>query len=805
MAAERHPVDHSKSLPLERWLEGNFLSAQESAATFMRPENARAANAVDFIIGYAQAEPRQRKGAMRMMSNTVAQTPEMAAPLFTSLRVLSHNRPDLQQTCDDIRTNLLGGEFDSVEARVKDSGLIEASQNASKNNAPTAKKMTVLLDMMTCVSQNAPLPEYIEDPQLRGELAADLNLAAVSILRGTMLAVDSEKQFAAYMGTLIQAAERLKRTEADRVLCEIISYQTPILSRKDKQNIFKQTIGYSSDDQALQTSWFMGLIRYRVGKALNIPNPAVTRGEQIAEHNLQRETKELIEHHFTTMGTEKAQALMAHYQMLENNTATTYSEPLADQLLAYPTSAFNRVSPLWKYFRYIDRRYPDGDAPHPEIIFAPMDHAARIVATEAFDLFSTSERAAALLEHYFTVPGGEVRISDPLLVENALSYLAPDGPESMPVTNTVQEVGGVRISQLGSVEAAGKAVYSFPGELAPLFRENQPLEVLIWKGRYMLQTILDASGVLRGANGEELEIPDGQRALWTGSVADQLHAYRTKMKEQMRQNLRDGMETQELERLSPFLPALLTPELFGTSFEEIRRKLAKVKERVADPKRGLREDGLNIAILKGQLPEQTPVEAIHYNKSGSEATLTIGKTKIKIGMNLSEKPPRIETVNDHPFEGNDNEKIWLESIVFSPFADFISPPPKTLDDSVLLPDTEGLPLPERVKKTLEIIHTQIGHLYRLPIVNGKPYRFSDKQFKLVLALRDPLAGVKELNLKTYNETHPDPEGRIWDYAIYQAPSYTRNKPSFPKVTTPHAFDSLNLILEQDRQVRAETK
>ncbi|MCX6730403.1 MAG: hypothetical protein NTZ55_00995 [Candidatus Roizmanbacteria bacterium] len=245
----------------------------------------------------------------------------------------------------------------------------------------------------------------------------------------------------------------------------------------------------------------------------------------------------------------------------------------------------------------------------------------------------------------------------------------------------------------------------------------------------------------------------------------------------------------------------------------VERDLRTIKDELTHPRRGILEQGITVKIKKGQLPDGIPIESIKFNQAASEAEVQLGKTKLKIGINMTQPPPSITTVNGMELPEGD-EKVWLEYVVLSPLKAITCPDTSKMnsgaDDSILLSDLEGVPIKDAVKRTIEILHKSVGHMFRLGYkANGEPKKPTEEQIKRVMLVLFPLPGVKQLNLTKYNElslglgdnqvrtAETDP---YWDYAIYKEETYERHQRiKSAEVVAPHAYDTLSKLLAGEKR------
>ncbi len=326
-----------------------------------------------------------------------------------------------------------------------------------------------------------------------------------------------------------------------------------------------------------------------------------------------------------------------------------------------------------------------------------------------------------------------------------------------------------------------------------------PLDLTIGSNIVHLQYAYD--GNLYFQDGEPLRLPDDQREQWSSYI-------HTSIIVQARNYISKNQITITPDTL-PLIMRLITPDLSETSFVEITKQTQLIKERLKKPKRGLLEDGITVKITKGQLPSDIPITKIHYDQSGQRASIIIGETNLDVIIDFQSDPPRVSSVNGSELDLSSNTAIWLEHVVLAPLADFVSPKSKEdggADDSVILDGLDNVSLTTAIKKTIEVLHKSVGHIFRLGYkANGEPKKPTAPQIEKVKAVRYPLPGIEVLDLITYNEIrspiHPDNErvtesDPYLDYAVYNEETYERHqKIKHAEVVTPHAFDGLNQLMK----------
>ncbi|MFA5136443.1 MAG: hypothetical protein WC489_03540 [Patescibacteria group bacterium] len=288
-----------------------------------------------------------------------------------------------------------------------------------------------------------------------------------------------------------------------------------------------------------------------------------------------------------------------------------------------------------------------------------------------------------------------------------------------------------------------------------------------------------------------IELPDGVRQKWTrkiwNSLRVPLYSYIKKQ---------SAMITPET---SAFIRRLLTPEFTVDAILDIQNDLNTVKTRLQSPTKGILMGGMTVKFTKGQLPFETRIDSVHYDRTGSQATISLGKTKLYAQIAITEKPPFVESINGIPFDRSDPSSIWLEYLILSPLAQLAclcpnpqQPEQQTEDCVILASIPEETPLPEAVRMTRKVLRQHVGHLILLPRRDdGSPKRYTERQRARVLAISYPLPGLPQLDLEAYNRERREDEGdQYWDYAIYQQSSYDAHQPAVT-VKTPYAFSAVD--------------
>lgn len=329
-----------------------------------------------------------------------------------------------------------------------------------------------------------------------------------------------------------------------------------------------------------------------------------------------------------------------------------------------------------------------------------------------------------------------------------------------------------------------------------------PLDLAI--GQKLVHVQLATNGKFYFQNGEPIVIPEDQEQQWKSFIVKAIRP-------QIMDYIAQGVDTITPE-IVPFILQYITPELLGTTFIGVERDLRIIKDELTHPRRGILEQGITVKIKKGQLPEGIPIESIHFNQAASEAEVKLGKTKLKIGINMTKPPPSITTINGIDIPSGDT-KVWLEYVILSPLRAITCPDLSKIntgaDDSILLADLESMSIKEAARKTIEVLHKSVGHMFRLGYkANGEPKKPTEEQIKRVMLVVFPLPGMKQLNLAKYNELslgQGDTQVRTaetdpyWDYAIYKEETYQRHqKIKSAEVVAPHAYDTLSKLLAGEK-------